>query len=288
MSISDASSRAAPQAPELLPGPAPGSWRERCEWFRIRLLQEPPPGLNADEIESHCSAMPPHYWEKVTAGDLVWGLEAVHGFLSLVASSQTAPTAPFMQWRQTPESGCTRLLLCTWDRRGLLAKAAAAFSAMKMNILRAAVFTRSDHIVLDDFAVADADGRGLVEESRLHEASFLVEGALQEPPRFASIWACSRHKWVAPPERKPAQVRLDNHSSSKATLVHIEATDRLGLLYDVLQTVADAGLDVTEAGITTEGGRACDVIQVVDERRQKLADPARLAWLQERLELALG
>jgi UTP:GlnB (protein PII) uridylyltransferase len=52
--------------------------------------------------------------------------------------------------------------------------------------------------------------------------------------------------------------------------------------------VADAGLDVTEAGITTEGGRACDVIQVVDERRQKLADPARLAWLQERLELALG
>jgi [protein-PII] uridylyltransferase len=261
---------------------------ERCEWFRARLRQEPPPGLSPDEIESHCSAMPPHYWERVTEEDLVWGLEAVHGFLSLVASSHTAPTTPFMQWRQTPVSGCTRILLCTWDRRGLLAKAAAAFSAMKMNILRAAAFTRSDHIVLDDFAVADADGRGAVDENRLHEVSFLVEGALQEPPRFASIWACSRHKWVAPPDRQPALVSLDNVSSPMATLVHIQATDRLGLLYDVLQTVADAGLDVTEAGITTERGRACDVIHVVDEQRQKLTDAARLASLQGRLESALG
>jgi UTP:GlnB (protein PII) uridylyltransferase len=83
-------------------------------------------------------------------------------------------------------------------------------------------------------------------------------------------------------------VRVDSDSSATATLVHVQAADRLGLLYDVLQAIADAGLDVTEAGIATEHGRACDLIHVVDERGQKLVDPARVEGLRGRLEAALA
>lgn len=274
--------------PVSIAGPAPGlPWQERRDWFRARVSQQPPAGIGAEEIDAHVSLMPPHYWERVTEADLLWGLETIHGFFQLVASPNTPVTAPFANWRQFPELGRTRIMLCTWDRHGLLAKASAAFSAVKLNILQADVFTRSDHVVLDEFAVVDADGRGLVNEERLREMTFLLEGALSEPPRFASVWACSRHKFLAPPTRFAPRIAFDNTASPAGTLVRIEATDRLGLLYDMLQALADAGLNVTQARIDTDRDLAQDSFHVTDDRGNKVIDPRQLEALRAAMEAAL-
>jgi [protein-PII] uridylyltransferase len=262
-------------------------WAERREWFRARLASRPPPEVGAEEIEVHLQAMPVGYWQNVTEPDLAWGLETIHGFLKLVASPQTAATAPFVSWRQSPGSGFARVMLSSWDRHGLLAKAAAAFSAVRLNILQADVFTRADNVVLDEFSVVDADGRGVVSQSQLEGMTFLLEGALSEPPRFASVWACSRHKFLAERTLIDPQIVCDNETSPAGTLVHIEAADRLGLLYDILQTIADNGLNIKGARIETEGKRARDIIEVTDERGQKLVEPALLQSLRSKLEAAL-
>jgi [protein-PII] uridylyltransferase len=178
-------------------------------------------------------------------------------------------------------------MLCTWDRHGLLAKAAAAFSAVRLNILQANVFTRADNVVLDEFSVTNGAGSGAVNEARLQEMSFLLEGALSEPPRFASVWACSRHKYLATPSLVPPKISFDNETSSESTLVHILAADRLGLLYDLLQAIADAGLNIKQARIDTEGNLARDTIHVTDGRGEKLRDQGILELLRTRLELAL-
>src|SRR2546423_11177483 len=122
-------------------------WKERRESFRIQLQQEPLPGIGRDEIDAHFDAMPAHYWERVDPQDLVWGLETIHGFLQLVATPNVPATMPYVDWEQLEQRGQTRIMLCTWDRHGLLAKAAAAFSAVRLNILEADVFTRSDNVV---------------------------------------------------------------------------------------------------------------------------------------------
>jgi [protein-PII] uridylyltransferase len=273
---------------ETAPGPAVDlSWRERRDWFRLRLEQRPPVAIGGEEIEVHFSGMPPHYWERVLEADLLWGLETIHGFLKLVASPQFAATVPFVSCRQVARSRCTRVLLCTWDRQGLLAKAAAAFSAVRSNILQADVYTREDNVVLDEFSVTDANGRGGVSPAQLEEMTFLLEGALSEPPRFASVWACSRHKFLASPSRFVPRITCDNDASAKSTIVHIEAADRLGLLYDILQAIADAGLNVKQACIETEANLARDTIHLTDEQGRKLLDPGRLESLRARLEEAL-
>src|SRR2546426_8585680 len=38
--------------------------------------------------------------------------------------------------------------------------------------------------------------------------------------------------------------------------VRVEASDRLGLLYDILQSIADSGLNITQARIETQGDLA--------------------------------
>jgi [protein-PII] uridylyltransferase len=262
-------------------------WAERRDRLRAQLQRQPPAGIGGEEVEAHFSGMPAHYWERVTEGDLAWGLETIHGFLQLVTAPNVPATTPIVNWRQAPHAGGTRVMLCTWDRHGLLAKAAAAFSAVRLNILTADVFTRTDNVVLDVFCVADADTRGPATLTRLQEMNFLLEGALSEPPRFASVWACSRHKFLAPPAPFPPRIAFDNQSSPAGTTVRVEAPDRLGLLYDILQTLADGGLSVTQARIETEEDLARDVLHVTDARGQKVLDPGRLEELRRRLEAAL-
>lgn len=260
---------------------------ERRDSLREHLRQQPLGNISSEEIEVHFSSMPGHYWERVNEEDLIWGLETIHGFLTLIANPKSPPTKPFLAWRQTPAATRTRIMLCTWDRHGLLAKAVAAFSAVRLNILQADVFTRADNIVLDLFSIVDADSGGAASPARLQDMMFLLEGALSEPPRFASVWACSRHKFVAGPAPSPPRITFDNHSSSTSTIVRVEAADRLGLLYDILQTLADQGLEIREATIKTDDDLAHDRIHVTDGQGGKIMEAVRLHDLRLSLEAAL-
>jgi [protein-PII] uridylyltransferase len=263
------------------------SWSERREWFRARLRRGPELKVTDDELGVHFSAMPHHYWECVTEAELEWGLETVHGFLELVASPDVSATSPFISWRRIGTSGNVRVMLCTWDRHGLLAKAAAAFSAVRLSIVQADVFTRADDVVLDTFTIAGADGHSAVIPSQMEQMGFLLEGALSEPPRFASVWACSRHKYLAPASQIGPKIRFDNNTSPDNTIVHIETPDRLGLLYDILQAIADAGLNIKQARIDTENNLARDAIHVTNESGQKVREKGQIDSLRIRLESAL-
>jgi [protein-PII] uridylyltransferase len=169
----------------------------------------------------------------------------------------------------------------------LLAKAAAAISAVRLSIIQADVFTRADDVVLDTFTIAAGDGRSAVLPSQMEQMAFLLEGALSEPPRFASIWACSRHKYLAPASQHAPRISFDNDSSPDNTLVQIEAPDRLGLLYDALQALADSGLNIKQARIDTQKSLARDTIHVTNAAGQKILDQAQLDALRARLESAL-
>src|SRR5438105_3356086 len=263
------------------------SWRAQRDALGAQLQQRPLPEITAEEVEVHFSGMPEHYWERVNEEDVVWGLRTIHGFLKLVTTPNTPATAPFVNWRQDPGAARTRVMFCTWDRHGLLAKAAAAFSAVRLNILQADVFTRTDNVVLDLFSVSHSDGHGPATLTQLEEMRFLLEGALSEPPRFASVWACSRHKFLAPPTSFGAHISFDNESSLLATAIHVEAPDRLGLLYDILQTLADRGLRITQASIQTRNELAHDIIQVTDALGKKVAGARELELLRRSLETAL-
>ena len=269
-------------------GPAPLSWSEQRAWLRTRLQQQPPADISPDEVAAHFESMPEHYWARVNEPDLLWGLETIHGFFRQIASPNVPSTLPLVRWRQAPEQNQTRVMICTWDRQGLLAKAAAAFSAVRLNIREADVFTRLDHVALDVFTVTEFDGPRAISPTRLEEMTFLLDGALSDPPRFASVWACSRHRLLAAPNPWTARITFDNQSSPSSTLLCLEAPDRLGLLYDVLETIANQGLCVTSARIETEQDCAHDVIHITDALGRKVGDPGRLEDLRCCLESALN
>ncbi len=289
MKVVSASAQIAPKPSVARPTPGSrSSWQRRRASLRARLQQQDFAALGAEEIDAHFAGMPARYWEQVTEASLRWGLETVHGFLQIVTAPKAPATKPFVDWRHLPELGRTQVMLSTWDRHGLLAKAAAAFSAVRLNILEAEAFTRADNIVLDVFSVVDKDTGAAAGDARLGEMAFLLEGALSEPPRFASLWMCSRHKYLVPARQPLPRITLDNRSSEKSTILRIEASDRLGLLYDIFQTLADEGLDIIEADIKTENNTARDIVQVRDAAGRKLLGAERLEQLRRRLKAVLS
>jgi [protein-PII] uridylyltransferase len=248
-------------------------------WMKWHL----PTGVDAEEMEAHFRGMPAHYWERVTESELSWGLETIHKFLHLVSELNSTAIAPVLDWRHMPVERWTTVMICTWDRHGLLAKAAAAFSAVGINILQADVFTRSDNIVLDVFRVCEARPNTPIVPARLKEMLFLLEGALSEPPRFASIWASVGHKVLPSGSSQNAAVRFDNSSSREHTTLRVEASDRLGLLSDILSALSDCKINIDQAVIDTAGDTARDLFYLRDANNGKITDPARLEFVRDRV-----
>jgi [protein-PII] uridylyltransferase len=253
----------------------------------LSVPQNVPAEIDAEEIDAHFNGMPLRYWERTSQQELVWGLETIHQFLCLVAQPNSAAIAPVLDWKTSPDGRSTRVILCTWDRHGLLAKAAAAFSTVRINVLQADVFTRSDGIVLDVFRVSEGDQTPVVDPARMQKTLFLLEGALCDPPRFASFWACSGHRLVAGGNTPAPMITFDNASAPDHTLLRIETADRLGLLSDILGALADCSLNIDHAVIDTDDDLVQDVFYLRDRHGARIFDDARLGLIRKLLTDAI-
>src|SRR5437899_84858 len=169
-------------------------WQRHRDQLRQQVSKRSLEGISEEEIDAHFAGMPPRYWDRLTLTELVWGLRMVHCFLNDVVAAETAGPAVVIDWRQLPGQRFTKVLVCAWDGLGLLTKVAGYISAMRLNVARAQVYTRSDNIVLDVFWLCDAKHRQIKDPDRLRQLAFLLKGGLSNPPRFASTWACDSHK----------------------------------------------------------------------------------------------
>ena len=262
-------------------------WQERRAQLRSCVEQNFDPRVPSEEINAYFDLMPSHYWQGVSLADLVWGIQSVHGLFKILSNRDTLATTPFLDWRMFPESSVTRVMLCTWDRHGLLAKASATFSALNINIVRADVCTRADDVVIDLFHVSRPKGLKPIDEQVRQEVGFLLAGALSEPPRFASVWAYSRHKYLTRAAGAPPRISFDTGSDPESTILSIQGSDRLGFLYDVLQALADLGLNIQRACINTDGKLAMDQFCFTDATGQKVTEAERMAEIRRRLESTL-
>ncbi len=247
----------------------------------LKVKASPPHGICADEIDAHFKGMPSRYWERVDMQELVWGLEVVHKFLEKIAEPACPGTTPVLDWKHFPKLGYTKVMLCTWDRQGLLAKAASAFSAVSVNILHAQAYTRADQIVLDVFQVCDSEHRPVGNPHRLEQMLFLLEGSLSDPPRFASFWAAAGHKCESREAPEILSISFQNDEPGAHTILRIETDDRIGLLSDILDALTRGGVNVDQALIETPDYLACDTFSIYDNAGEKILDPGRLACIRE-------
>ena len=74
--------------------------------------------------------------------------------------------------------------------------------------------------------------------------------------------------------------------SSLATIVEVFTQDRVGVLYAITQTLADLGLDIALAKVSTEGEKVADVFYV-HRAGERITDERERAVLISRLRTAV-
>jgi [protein-PII] uridylyltransferase len=250
--------------------------------------------VSSEEIEAHFSALPQRYFQVHTAREILQDLLLANQFMRFQISEETdSALAPVVHWLDDRDRGCNTVKVCTWDRAGLFGKVAGCFSAAGLTILSAQIFTRMDGIVLDTFFVIDArTGSLATADQRKNFQDALRKVLLGGNVDLGTLIA--RQKITRPlynayvGERMPTHVRFDNETSDTRTLVEIETEDRVGLLYQISQTLSDLSLDISGAKITTEKGAAIDSFYLRESDGKKVIGTDRHQDIEARLREAIA
>ncbi len=170
------------------------------------------------------------------------------------------------------------------DARGIFARLAGAIAIAGANIVDARIFTTQDGMALDTFWVQDKRAGAFDDEHCLLRLRELVRQVAEGMIDLDSEVARRRHDWqhaltlpVTP------RVLIDNNASTKHTLIEVTARDRLGLLYDLAQSLTDLGLSIVTARVATFGERAVDAFYLRNSFGLKIESDAQLARIRERI-----
>ncbi|MDR3510141.1 MAG: [protein-PII] uridylyltransferase [Caulobacteraceae bacterium] len=237
---------------------------------RAALVQADP------QAEAWANSMEPAYFTGFSTEDLVG-----HAALARRALAEDGAAA---QGRVRGELNAAEITVAAKDRRGLFADLASVFAGFGANVVGAKAYTSSTGQALDVFFVQDASGApyGCDSPRALERLVGLIETAARgqsvgiEPKRPADLGRMAAFA-ITP------TVAVDNDASADASVVEVSGRDRSGLLGDLAQTLAEAGLSIQSAHVDNYGERAVDAFYVCDADGRKLTSARKIAALTSAL-----
>jgi [protein-PII] uridylyltransferase len=238
-----------------------------------------------DEIDAHFHGMPDRYFQTHSVDDIVEHIELFRTFLRNHLAGD--PLAPAVKWVPQPNMGHSEFWFCGWNRTELAARIAGSLSVAQLNILSADVYTRSDDLVFDVFRVCNTTFQAVTDEKDKAQVEKKLKQSLAEE-RFDFMplleKALKRKGYHLSQEVEfPTRIMVDNETHPVYTLVDLQTPDRLGLLYNLLRSFADAGIQIALSRITTEKGAAIDSFYVTDPEGRKIKGSQNLIKLQQAL-----
>ncbi len=247
----------------------------------------------AGEIETHFEGMPDRYFFFRTTESIVRDIRLIRQFHE---TDQKNPEVkldrPVFRWVDHAEANYSQFIVCSHDRRYLLACIAGVLSAQELNILSADFFFRSDGVVLDIFRVCTLNLEAVTNTAvRKAVKKLMLEAFQEEDYDFGKLIAKARRQNPVDSEAAqffPQRVYITNELTAEASVIEIQALDRLGLLYDCFITIGRHGLEITHSRIMTEKGAAIDSIFVTTPDGGQIEDPEALETLQRDLEAVVA
>ncbi len=250
-----------------------------------------------EEVEAHFDAMPDRYFLHRGSTSIARHVKIFHQFFKKVKRSSLDSLIPVTRWEARPDEGYSLVEVAGWNRHHLSAKVAGALAARNLNILSADLFTREDDLVLDIFRVCTMNFSPVTSEAEIKRIESLLSeefGVGEQEVDFQKLIAKQSEPSILQKEKPldlevPQRVFLSNTLSANATVLELQAKDRIGLLYDVFTLLGNHEAEILNARISTQAGVAIDRISLVDTlTEQKIEDPERLEGIQRAVEECVG
>ena len=209
----------------------------------------------------------------------------------MLREAKTMPLPLLVDTYHDYERSVTEIIVATQDQPGLFSKIAGAMALSGANIISAKIFTLKHGMVVDVFQVQDVMGQVLDRPDRLAKMSVYLEQTLSGEldlsesfnERILDYANARRHALPV-----PGQIFIENNASNIYSVIELTGQDRPGFLYQVTQAIADLGLTIATAHITTYGSQVADVFYVKDIFGMKIDHGAKLKAVREALLAAIN
>jgi [protein-PII] uridylyltransferase len=258
--------------------------------LKKRVIQHLSQQIDPGEYEAHFAALPPSYFSHASEERIVQDIQLVHEFFVRQLAPDVNPLIPVIRWEDQLLKDHTEVGVVTWDRDRLFTKIVGSFAVAGLNILSADIWTREDHIVIDTFRVCTNQLSAVTHKlDRQHFEKALASSLTDQDYDLGREVQRLRTTKKLPVEEDVVTLALglDNESSEQYTLLHVRATDRIGILYSISQALADNKVSIVYARITTEKGAALDTFYLVDAEGRKISDQAQQKRLLKSLNQEL-
>jgi [protein-PII] uridylyltransferase len=191
---------------------------------------------------------------------------------------------PVVKARPSPIEKGLQVMVYTKDQKDLFVRLCAYFSRMGYTILDAKIHTTGRGYALDSFIVFDPghdsdyrDVIGLIEHDLTEK---LASHAAIDAPSSGRVSRQLKHFPITP------AVSLQPDERGQRFILSIAAADRPGLLFTVARTLAEHGINIHTAKISTLGERAEDTFLVSSPSLENSAKRVQLeSILIERLRV---
>ncbi|MDR1191661.1 MAG: [protein-PII] uridylyltransferase [Verrucomicrobiales bacterium] len=264
---------------------------ERVVELKDRLRKSLQHEIEHAECDAHFLSMPEHYFKEADEGRIAADIRQVHAFFVQQFGDESNPLWPVIRWLDKPAAGHSEVTVVTWDRDKLFSKIAGALSVAGLNILSADIWTRGDHIVIDRFRVCTDRLEAVSHEYDRKSFRETLNQALLTPTydlgkEIAKARGKAKRE-IFDEELVETAMWVDNENSDDYTMLHLISHDRLGLLYQISKVLADRGLSLAHARVTTENGAAQDTFYLTGADGKKLTDSEKIRALAQTLHRAL-
>lgn len=266
--------------------------KDKIDMLHQGILERKIQGISSEEIEAHFSLLPERYFINTDEADIDLHLRMVNRLLSQIQSAESVGAlAPIIEWQDDNDLSMSVVNVVTWDRAGLFYKLAGALSLAGVNIISTKAISRSDHISIDTFYIIEPGG-GVVRNAeakkifmkRLEEALLENKDLLPALKEFEKKAAATSNDKDMLPAPFPPRVDVYHELSLKRTIIEIQATDRIGLLFQLARLISNKGFNISFARIATERGVAMDTFYIENVDQEENGQTSNLLLLREELD----
>ena len=187
----------------------------------------------------------------------------------------------------TPDSqrNATELVIIMDDDAGSFSRIAGGIAALGINIVDARITSRKDGLTLDVLWIQDKDKQAIADKQIFETIRKQLDKALKGTIDIAA--ATERRNRQTPARIRriaaPARVLINNNASKTHTVLEINGKDAPGLVYKITRCIAELGLQIQMASVSTYGDRVVDVFYVKDGFGLKITNEARLEKISKEL-----
>ena len=181
------------------------------------------------------------------------------------------------------ERDITKIIFVMEDHPGIFSRLAGALAIASANVIDAKTFTTKDGIANFIFWIQDNIGKKYDERKtkklldtvkKTLSGEIITKSILEKQDKIKD-----REKYF----NVPTKISFDNKGSHKQTIIEVDTRDRLGLLYDITNTLFRNQITIRSAVIATYGEQAVDTFYVNDLFGEKINSSLKLEKLKKEL-----